>query len=413
MTPKKLSILMLCHHRRHKAAGRSHPMAKNMVLRGHKVTLIVISEHSRFSVKETQWDGVRIIETPDLLWGRLRSGWDIWDLINRMVVVSQEKEPYDLVHCFETRPVTIYPGLYYKGRHNIPLITDWNDWFGRGGIISILRPKWYQYLFGGMETYYEEAYRMRGDGLTVISKALVQRAVKLGISEDNICYIPGGTSPDSIPARSIAECRQRFGYSLSAPMLGFASADSFLDLEIALKSLAILSKKYPDIKMIVTGKAGKSVIDSVRSFGVENQILLTGFVPSEDLPWYLGCANLFLLPFPDTVYNIGRWPNKIGIYMSVGRPTVSNPFGDIKPLFEQNPIGLLAEYEVADFSQKIIDLIENPPLAYQLGENARKIAITQYDWNKLICRLEDFYYQVLDSKAGKTMANGPEKTWRN
>ena len=49
--------------------------------------------------------------------------------------------------------------------HNIPLITDWNDWFGRGGIITVLRPKWYRILFANVETYYEEAYRKKVRGL--------------------------------------------------------------------------------------------------------------------------------------------------------------------------------------------------------------------------------------------------------
>ena len=88
-------------------------MAKNLVLRGHKVILVVISEQRRLGVEETQWDGVRVIETPDMLWGRLRSGWDMWDILNRIIFLKQEKERYDLIHCFETRPATIYPALFY------------------------------------------------------------------------------------------------------------------------------------------------------------------------------------------------------------------------------------------------------------------------------------------------------------
>ena len=96
-------------------------MAKYLVQNGHNVTLMLIADKRKFGIKESEWDGVHIIETPDLLWGRLRSGWDLWDLLNRIGYLNNDKGPYDLVHCFETRPATIYPALQYCQKHKIPL----------------------------------------------------------------------------------------------------------------------------------------------------------------------------------------------------------------------------------------------------------------------------------------------------
>ena len=62
---RHLNILMISHHRRHKAYGRPHAMAKNLVLRGHDVSLMVIAENRRLGVVQSLWDGVRVIETPD------------------------------------------------------------------------------------------------------------------------------------------------------------------------------------------------------------------------------------------------------------------------------------------------------------------------------------------------------------
>jgi hypothetical protein len=46
----------------------------------------------------------------------------------------------------------------------------------------------------GIETYYEEAFRARAAGLTVIASALAQRAIGLGVRPDRICHLPGGTA---------------------------------------------------------------------------------------------------------------------------------------------------------------------------------------------------------------------------
>lgn len=255
---------MITHHRRHKTVYRSHMMAKNLVQRNHQVTLMTIADQRRFRIKESNWDGVYTVESPDLLWGRLRSGWDLWDIINRIIYLTKDSHPYDLIHCFETRPATIYPGLYFSGKHKIPFLTDWNDWWGRGGIIDELRPRWYRYLFGGFETYFEEAFRTRGAGLTVISTALGDRAMKMGVPPEKICHIPGGAITDLFQPHSKEKCRQHVKFNAHGPILCFSSLDSHLDLELIIRSLIIVSKEFPAVKLIVTGNTDNHVKDLIR-----------------------------------------------------------------------------------------------------------------------------------------------------
>ena len=399
-----LNILMITHQRRHKAFARSHAMAAQLVRRGHQVSLMVIAEERRLGIVEDLWEGVRIMETPDLLWGRMRSGWDIWDLANRIVYLTFRKSSYDLIHCFETRPATIYPALLYQRIHNLPVVTDWNDWWGRGGLIDELRPKWYRILFGGLETYYEEAFRKRAAGTTVISSALAKRAAGLGIPLDHILHLPGGAFPDFFKPQEKVLCRQRLGLDSNIPIIGFSSLDSHLDLEIIMQALSIVAERYPTTRLMITGRPPKSIRDLARAHGVENNLLLTGFLPYADLPQYLASADLFVLPLAENTYNIGRWPNKICDYMSLGRPTVSNPVGDIRTLFDTHDIGLLSRWDPMDFAEKIMYLIEHPDVAAQLGNNARNLAVTVYDWKHLICKLEDFYYALLVDRQDKAPA---------
>jgi glycosyltransferase involved in cell wall biosynthesis len=387
---------MITHFTRRRTYARAHAMAKHLVERGHAVSLITIADQRKVGVVESEWDGVRVIEIPDLLWGRLRSGWDLWDLLNRYFYLNRDKGPYDLIHCFETRPITIYPALYYRKRHKLPMVTDWNDWWGRGGIIDEFRPKWYRTFFGPLETYYEEAFRVRADGLTVISSALKQRGIDLGIPPEKICHISGGAFLDIFPFRSIEECRNRMDLPMSEPILGYSSAVQHVEVDFMMKVLSIVAQSYPKVRLLVTGRTGKSLLDTASAHGVSDNVLLTGYVSFEDLSWYLGCTNMFILPFPDKIYNVGRWPNKIGDFMSIGRPMVSNPVGDVKSLLEDHNIGALAQWDPVDFAEKIMYLIENPSLAKQLGENSRQVAETHFDWKLLAGKLESFYYRVLN-----------------
>jgi glycosyltransferase involved in cell wall biosynthesis len=345
---------------------------------------------------ESEWDGIRVITAPDLLWGRLRSGWDLWSMFNRFLYLRNEKPDYDLIHCFETRPGTIHPALYYSRRHNIPLLSDWNDWFGRGGIIDILRPKWYRVIFGRFETYYEEAFRPLCVGTTTISTALAKRAEGLNIPPERLCYISGGTTPELHMDNSLEECRSRLSLPMDTPLLGFASSDSHLDLDLVFSSLAIVARSIPSVKLVLTGKVHPSILQMAEERDVKENLLQTGFLPREELPWWLGSTNVCLLPFPETVYNVGRWPNKVGLYMSLGRPIVTNPAGDVKTLIDEHQVGLSADITPEDFAAKIVTLLEDKDLAQRLGRNGRKAAETTYNWKTKIQVLEDFYNHILD-----------------
>ncbi len=111
---------------------------------------------------------------------------------------------------------------------------------------------------------------------------------------------------------------------------------------------------------------------------------------------FLGSADVLLLPMADRPYNYGRWPNKMSDYLSLARPTVSNPIGDIKTLFDTYPVGLLAEWDPQDFANKINILLDNPELATEYGQKARWVAENQYSWVTFGEKLENFYYRILE-----------------
>lgn len=377
------------------AHARPHAIGRQLVARGNQVTLLLVAEKERWHTREYDWDGVRAIESPHISFGRLRYGWDPWNALTRIVFLSRDKQAYDLIHCFETRPANVHPALWFSNKEHIPLITDWNDWFGRKGLAEFNRPLWYRILnLKAIETYYEEAFRPKAAGLTVISTTLAERAVKLGVKPERICHISGGVFLDRFILRSKEECRQHIGLPSDIPILGFSSSDSHFDLEIIMAALAKVTRVFPEIKLIITGKARPSVHELVEKYRVSGQVLFVGYLPFDELPWYLGCADLFLLPMADLPYNRGRWPNKLCEYMSLGRPTIANPVGDVKKLFERHPVGLLAGWESDDFAEKIITLVEDRDLSCELGETARRVAETEYDWRILIEKLEQFYYKI-------------------
>jgi|SRR5678815_4501951 glycosyltransferase involved in cell wall biosynthesis len=388
-----MKILFLTHHRRFKTFLRSGAMARELVKRGHEVTLICISDQARFVRKESLVDGVRYVETPDLLPAKLRSGWDPWNAFRRWLYLGNKR--YDLVHAFETRPASIYPLLAHLRHNPTPLVIDWIDWWGRGGLISELRPRWYQTLFGGLETYFEEHFRGLADSTTVISRALAERARKLGVKEGTTYWIPDGASTDRF--HPINKLRHRAAYSLAEDhfVLGFSALDVTFDGDLVLEALKRITLAHPKTVLITTGQYSPSLQKRASALGVENHFRQLGMLPYDTLPKALSCVDAFVLPFRNKVSNVGRWPHKIGDYMSLGRPTVTNPVGELKLLFEKHRIGLLADETADDMAAKILELLHNPQLREELGAAARDVAVKQFSWELIVDKLEICYRATL------------------
>lgn len=384
-----MNLLFVTHHRRFKTVARSAPLARQLARRGHQVTVVCIADNARWSFRESVEHGVRYLETPDLLWGRLRSGWDPLSVVRRRLRLRDAD--YDLVHAFESRPATIHPVLALLRRRPAPLVMDWVDWWGRGGLIAEQRPRWYQLAFGGIETWYEEHFRTRADATTVISRALGDRAEALGVPRERIFLIPDGAEPDVFVPQDPQRHREAFGLPPDAFILGFSALDVTLDTELVLRALQHVLRTHPHALLIMTGHQPAGLEAMVARAGVGGRFRHLGFLPYARLPDALACVDLFLLPFRDKVANRGRWPHKIGDYMSMGKATVTNPVGEMKLLMEREAIGVTAPEEPTAFAAAITRLMDDPAERERLGRRARVVAETEMRWERVCDRAEACY----------------------
>lgn len=401
---RPLRILYISNHRRFKINFRAHPWARELAARGHDVDVMCHANTERWRTHIEQVEGFRIIENPDLLVGALRQGWDPVCAWRRRNFLFRENRPYDIIHCLDTRLAVILPAMAYARAQGIPIVSDWIDWWGRGGLIKERRPKWYQALFGGVETWFEEHYRNKLDGLTAISHALIDRAVALGVPRETCFHIPGGANLKAfadIPAQ--AESKALNGLPLDAPVLCFSGLDVLIDLKLAVRAYEEVRKQQPDARLLLVGPTERDAAAAVSAPEAMAGIAATGPVPYADLAKRLAAADVFLMPYDNKVSNVGRWPNKVGDYMCIGRPTVSNPVGEVKWLFGQYEIGLLTETTAEAMAAGALRLLREPAYAQALGARARKLAEEEFAWDKLIVGLEDWYYGRLNELAQQRM----------
>lgn len=381
----KLSqILILNHNVEWRGTfQRCYDFAKILTGNGHEVTIVTNAPSARFRFDEHTLNGVKIVRSPDLFWGILRSGWDPMNVIRRYRHLKNKH--FDIIHAFDNRPTVILPALKLKKLWQCPLVSDWCDWWGRGGAITLRKNKVLNRLFEPIETYFEEHYRKDADFLTVISAPLRDRAIKLGYPSDRIEIIPPIAHVDEIFPVDKKEARKKLNISDYSHVLIF-SGFVLYDFEVVLQAFRLVHKKFPKCLLLLTGAVPQQMIESLSL-----PILNLGFVPHETFQMCLGASDLCLLPLSDCLTNQARFPHKIGHYLASGHPIVTSPVGDAGRLIKEYGAGFLTESTPEAFAGAICDALSDPEDLNQRGLGARKLAEERLSPNRFKVVLERIY----------------------
>lgn len=407
---QKLNILMLNHNP--KGAGtyfRCFHFGRELVKRGHRVTLFT-GGSTRFLPRTEFVDGVRVVCMPrfrrlaDLVVpGGLETGFlDILIRAGHAVLGS-----YDLIHGFDHLPNVSFPSYLGRRLRRTCFVSDWCDWWSRGGFPV---PRFKSAFRQRMDAFLEEGIRRVADGVTTISSVLFDRAAGLGVPPERMTIIPSGADVDNIRPGDKLGARRRLGLPADARVLGFVGFVD-IDIDLVLTALAKVAGRVPQARALVVGERDRAQA-TARKLGIEDRVTVAGIKPYHELPDYFAASDVLAMPLRDTLFNRARWPNKVGDYLAAGRPTVTNPVGDVRYVFEKHPVGLLAAPDDPDdFARQVLRLFEEPGLADRMGAEARRLAEGEYSWARMTDRLEEFYHLTLSNrKAGARLRQPRART---
>jgi glycosyltransferase involved in cell wall biosynthesis len=387
----RLRILLLAHNVRGSGTYyRFDGFATHLAAQGHDVTLVAASSGRQLLPRVERVNGVRLVLTPTWLSPRMSNGGLApEDIISRLPSVFDH--PYDIVHASEHRPAASLPAAILQKLHLTAYISDWADLWGRDGIMTE-RSLWARTLLSGLETASENRIHASADAMTVICTDLHQRALALGHPPDRVLNLPNGIDLEEIkPLSDRADGRQRLGLPVDAKLLVFAG-EAPIRMDLVWDSFRLVHDRFPDAYLILLGRQWRI---PERMGEAAGHVMQMGKIATPDYYLALASGDVMLLPYPDTARNRGRWPGKLNFYMAAGRPTVANPTGDIRALFEQHQIGLLAAETPLDFARAVNTLLSDPSLADSSGRNARDLTRQHYAWPPLVEKLAAFYHTIL------------------
>jgi glycosyltransferase involved in cell wall biosynthesis len=384
-----MKILLLNHNLVERSTFyRAFYFGRELADCGHEVTLATVSRQNVLRPVVALREGVRVIETPD--WGvsLARTGWDPWDTAWRVARFLGERP--DLVHGFDCRPVVLGPSLALKALAHTPWISDWADWWGRGGAIS-LRKSWIgRVAFAPFETFLEERFRHFADQITVTSRALAERALGLGIARERIHFIPSGANVRTISVLDKRSCRAELRLPSDVPIACFVGFVQY-DLGLAVRAFAVARRSLPDALLLLVGPRNREAERLIAKLGLSGAVHSTGTLPFARVPVAMGASDVLLLPYSNTLTNRARGPIKLGDYLAAGRAVLANPVGDLVEVFQADDVGVLAPDDAEGYGTALAGLLKDLEKTARLGRTARQVAEQKYAWKQVAEKLIAVY----------------------
>jgi glycosyltransferase involved in cell wall biosynthesis len=391
-----VKILMLVFNQANQGTyWRAYHLGRYLARKGHSLTLMATARQGRSGMRVSRQQGITLVQSPDLFSGALRSGWDPWNTLNRINWLRGQS--FDLIHAFESRPTVIFPALSLKKRLKIPLVLDWADWFGRGGSVEERPNPLVRAALRPVETYFEEHYRTRAEGTTVICSLLREKALQLGVSAGSVLLLPNGADTDRFSQMEISTARKAMNIDPEARVIGYVGTIFKRDAALMAAAFDRVSEKFENLRLIIAGYCPFDLRPLVQR---PESVIQTGYLDDRDLNATLAASDLFWLPLSDSNANRGRFPLKFTDYLASGRPIVATQVGDVAGIMAEERVGLTSTPEAEAFAQQTMRLLDDPGLRKELGLGARHLAETRFNWDTITERLLAFYRSLPDTLGG-------------
>ena len=142
--------------------------------------------------------------------------------------------------------------------------------------------------------------------------------------------------------------------------------------------------------VIGSGELEKKLKAQTKMLGLENSVSFLGEIHHEELPKYLGQADVFVRPSLSEGLGIAFLEA-----MASGLPVIATAQGGIVDFLENEKTGLFCNVnDPKDLSDKIMKVLSDNVLAKAMAEKARKLMEDKYDWDKIANRYKQIFVSI-------------------
>jgi glycosyltransferase involved in cell wall biosynthesis len=300
---------------------------------------------------------------------------------------KEEAKEFDVIHFHMYRTFQNIIVAYYAKKYGVPYILQAHGSPPR--IMTKQKLKLvYDVLFG---------YRLLRDAAKVIalSKIEAEQYKRMGVPDEKIAIIPNGIDLSEyaeLPPKG--SFKRKFGIPEDRKIilyLGRIHKTKGIDLLVRAYAHLKNEMRCRDVVLVIAGPDDGYLSEAkalANSLGLNNSVMFTGFISSEDKLMALVDAEVFVTPsfygFPMTFLEA----------CAVGTPIVTTSLGDTLEWIDRN-VGYVAQPTPSDLAEAIYRIISDDELRRRFSKNCIEIVKSEFAIDKVVKRLEKVYDEVV------------------
>jgi len=227
------------------------------------------------------------------------------------------------------------------------------------------------------------------DKLICVNEDYISVFKKWGIDSDKLIHIPNGVDTKKF---SPGKSKIKKNFKNNKIILYFGRLHYQKNVDLLIRSFKLIKEKIQNSKLIIIGTG--TDFDKLKRMSVEDKdIIMTGFIPDEQLIDYLRAADLAVFP--------SRGENAsftIMEAMACRLPVISSDTGNAKKILG-NDRGLVFEnYTEEELAKNCIKILEDRQLAKEMGKKARKYVVKYHSWINISKKTEELYKTIIKEK---------------
>lgn len=167
-------------------------------------------------------------------------------------------------------------------------------------------------------------------------------------------------------------------------------------VDILIMSFARIAFRFPDINLLLIGKADTHEDEIffkkiVSDYKLEDRVFFIGKLPRSEIPAYLCNAEILALARPRSMVADAGFPSKLTEYLATGKPVVVTKVGEIPAFLTDGINAFLTDPDSPEaFSDRLSYVLENYSYAKKAADKGKELTKTIFNYNYQTKRILDF-----------------------
>lgn len=218
-----------------------------------------------------------------------------------------------------------------------------------------------------------------------------------GICTPTITLPLGVDRPEILPEAK-TKIRSLYNISANKPIILFLSRLHYKKRpDLLIESLGKLTQLGQEFHLLMAGSGEDDYVSYLQNLVKENGLAeftsWAGFVSGRNKDLLLQGADIFVLPSFSENFGIA-----VAEAMVSGLPVIITSGVQIAPEIATSEAGIVISGEMSELTQALEQLLNNPQLRGQMGENAKRLASQRYSWSAVAESLISVYSSIIQKQ---------------